>query len=249
MDNVFRPSAGVNIVLNMNSLSPHSRTSIIYDIDPTRKEITIAQPLTPFSKNTRFKDLTITTTVHDKNRERRVGVECVQFRVIDKYRLTGKTEVAAVVLKYELPVKECNIRSAYRLPLSKKFTVKGKIFFNKMTYSTPRDFSIWDISQIGLGLKIPKKRDDKTNALSSLKKNEEIAIELILIKMSQDQPEGTFTVRTKIARIKSNYSSTHSLMGVEMIDLKTNSENILNKFMHDAQVDELKRLKRKRRKS
>lgn len=245
MDNIFLPSAGVNIVFNMNSLAPYSRLSIIYDIDLKSEEIIIAQPLTPFSKNTQFKELHITTIIHDKNRKLRVGVECVQFRIIDKYQLANKTRVSAVALKYELPVTETNIRSAYRLPLSKKYDIKGKIFYKKMEYSTSHDFSIRDISLAGLGLKIPKKIGSSTNPLSLIKKDEKIEIELVLIKIYQNKPTAKFIINSKIIRSKPDYSSTHFLMGVKILDLETISENILNKFIHDAQVDELKRLSRR----
>ena len=245
MDNIFLPSAGVDMVFNMNSLAPNSRSSIIYDVDLKSEEITIAQPLTPFSKHTRFKELHITTIIHGEKRKLRVGVKCVQFRIIDKYQLANKTNISAVVLKYELPVTETNIRSAYRLPLSTKYTIKGKIFYNRMEYSTSRDFAIRDISLAGLGLKIPKKTGNVTNPLNSIKKNEEVEIELLLIKMDQEKSTTKILIKIKIARIKSDYSSTHSLTGVEILNLEINSENILNKFIHDAQVDELKRLSRR----
>ena len=244
MDNIFLLSAGVDIVFNMNSLAPDSRASIIYDVDLKSEEITIAQPLTPFSENTRFKELHITTIIQGEKRKLRVGVECVQFRIIEKYQPANKTNVSAVVLKYELPATETNIRSAYRLPLSTKHTIEGKIFYNKMEYLTSHDFAIRDISLAGLGLKIPKKIGNITNPLSSIKKNEEVEIELFLIKMDQDKPAKKIKIKIKIARIKSDYSSTHSLIGVEILGLETNSENILNKFIHNAQVDELKRLSR-----
>ncbi|MEN8211004.1 MAG: PilZ domain-containing protein [Thermodesulfobacteriota bacterium] len=244
MDNIFLPSAEVDMVFNINSLAPYSISSIIFDVDLKGKEVTIAQPLTPFSKDTRFKELHITTIIHDEKRKLRVGVKCVQFRIIDKYQPANKPNVSAVVLKYESPVTETNIRSAYRLPLSKKYTIKGKIFYGKMEYLTSLDFSIRDISLTGLGLKIPKKRGNETNLLSSIKKNKEIEIGLVLIRIDQDQPTKKLKLKIKIIRIESDYSSTHSLMGVKILDLETISENILNKFIHDAQVDELKRLRR-----
>jgi len=182
--------------------------------------------------------------IHDEKRKLRVGVECVQFRTIDKYQPSNKTNISAVVLNYTLPVTETNIRSAYRLPLSKKYAIKGKILYNKMEYSTSRNFSIRDISLAGLGLKIPKKKDNATNSLSSIKENEEIEIELKLIRMDQDTPIKKLKLKIKIVRIESDYSSTHSLMGVKILDLERNCENTLNKFIHDAQVEELKRLRK-----
>ncbi len=245
MDKIFLPSTGVDIVFNMNSLAPYSRSSIIFDINLKNKEITIAQPLTPFSKNTQFRELHLTTIIRDKNRKLRVGVECVQFRIIDTYKLANKTDVSAAVLKYDLPIKETNIRSAFRLPLSTKYAIKGKIIHNNMEYMSSRDFSIRDISLSGLGLKIPKKRNNRTNPLSRIKIHEKILIGIVLINMDQDKPIGTLPVKAQVVRIKPDYSDTHSFMGIKILQLKTDDETILNKFIHEAQVDELKRLSRR----
>ncbi len=245
MDKIFLPSTGVDLVFNTNSLAPYSRASIIHDISLKNNEIIIAQPLTPFSKNTQFKELHLTTIIRDKNRKLRVGVECVHFRIIDKYQLASETNVSAVVLKYDLPIKETNIRSAFRLPLSTKYAIKGKIFHENMEYLTPRDFSIRDISLAGLGLKIAKKRNNRINPLNQIKIHEKILIGIVLINMDQDKPIGTLPVKAQVVRIRPDYSDTQLLMGVKILNLKTNDETILNKFIHDAQVDELKRLSRR----
>jgi len=245
MNKIFLPSTGVDVVFNMNSMAPYSRSSIIYDIDFKNKEIIIAQPLTPFSKNTQFRELHLTTIIHDKNRKLRVGVECVQFRLINQYQLANKTNVSAVIIKYDLPIKETNIRSAFRLPLSTKYTIKGKIIHNNMEYMTSRDFSIRDISLAGLGLKIPKKCNSKTNPLNMIKLHNEVLLGIILIDREQGKPLGTLSIKTQVVRIRPDYSNTQSLMGVKIINLATSDENILNKFIHEAQVDELKRLSRR----
>lgn len=228
----------------MNSLSPYSRASIIYDVDFDNEAITIAQPLIPFSKNTAFKELHLTTIIHDKNRKIRAGVECSHFKLIDQYALANKTKVPAVLLKYELPVKETNIRSAFRLPLSTKHIIKGKILYNNLEYSSSRDFSIRDVSLTGLGLIAPKKRNNNLNPLGETKPNEELIIKIVLINMDQDKPVGTLPLKAQVARVIPNYSSTHFLMGLKILNLESNSETILSKFIHDAQIDELKRMSR-----
>ncbi len=241
---IFLPSKGVDMIFNMNSLAPYSRTSIIYEIDLKNQEITIAQPLTPFSKNSSFKELHLTTIVHDKKRKLRVGVECVQFRLIEKYQLANKTNVIAVVLKYKLPILKNNIRSAFRLPLSNKHAINCKIFYNKLEYTSINDFSIMEISLTGIALKIPTKRINKANPLTTIKVNETILITIILINAKQDKPVSTFPLNTKVVRIEPYYTDTQALIGLQILNLKTNHETILNKFIHEAQVDELKRLSR-----
>lgn len=241
-DKIFLPSVGVDIVFNMNSLTPYSRSSIIYDVDFNKKEIIIAQPLSPFSNNTVFKELHLTTIIREKGRKIRVGIECTQFKIIDDFRLANKTRVSAVLIKYELPAKETNIRSAFRLPLSTKYIIKGKILYNGLEYFTSRDFSIRDISLAGLGLVIPKKRSKNLNPLTEVKTNEEIVIGIVLINMDEDKPLGTLPLKTQVVRVNTNYSETHSLMGLKIVSLKNKGELILNKFIHEAQIDELKRL-------
>ena len=242
IDKIFLPSKGVDIVFNINSMMPYSRGSIIYDINLKSKEIIIAQPLIPFTKNTEFRELHLTNIIHNKNRKFRVGVKCVQFKLIKKYQLANKTYVPAVSLKYKLPVTENNIRSAFRLPLSTIYAIKAKIFYNQLEYTSPRDFTIRDISLSGLGLIIPKQKLGKTNPLSLIKPKEKILIGIILINTKQQKPIGTFPLTTTVARMKTDYSDTQYLMGVKILNIKTNHENMLNKFIHEAQVAELKRI-------
>lgn len=241
-DKIFLPSVGVDIVFNMNSLEPYSRSTIIYDVDFSKKAIIIAQPHIPISKNTSFKELHLTTIIQDKTRKLRVGIACKHFKLIKRYTLSNKETVPAVLLKYELPANETNIRSAFRLPLSAKYIVKGKILYNILEYYTPRDFSIRDISLAGLGLVIPKKRNKTVNALTELKLKDEINLGIILVNISQDKPIDTLPIKARVIRSTPDYSDTHALMGLKILNLGKGSEAILYRFIHDAQIDELNRL-------
>jgi len=159
VQSIFLPSIGVDIVFNINSLTPNSRSSIIYDADFKHQTITIAQPITPLSDNTTFKELHLSTILHDKNRKLRIGIRCSHFQLIEKYPLANSQTVSAVKLHYQAPAKEINIRSAFRLPLSTKFIIKAKILYQNLEYYTSRDFSIRDISLSGVGIVFPKKKE------------------------------------------------------------------------------------------
>jgi hypothetical protein len=230
-------------VFNINSLTPHSRSSIIYDVNLGKREITIAQTLSPFSKNTPFKELHLTTIVRDK-KKMRVGVKCIGLTVIEEYALANDSVVPAVVLTYEPLVKETNIRSAFRLPLSMRYIIKGKLLFDNREYSSPRDFSIRDISLTGLGLIIPRKRNKGANSLTKIKVNEILKMGIILINMDESKPMGTLAVTAQVVRIQSGKLDTHVEVGLKTDPLSSESETILNRFIHDAQIDELKRLSR-----
>ncbi|MBU2429882.1 MAG: hypothetical protein KKH99_04235 [Proteobacteria bacterium] len=242
LEKIFVPSLGVDMVFDMDSLAPYSRSSIIYDIDTDTSTVTIAQPHIPFSKNTKFKDLYLTTIIKNKNRKTRVGLQCTAFRIIDHYPLANKATVPAVCFQYQLPIKETNIRSAFRLPLNTKYIIKGKILYENFEYYTSKDFSIRDISLTGLGLIVPKKKKGVINPLSQMKTNTILLIGIILIDVNQKEPAGTLPLKAQATRINTNHSDDYVLIGCKILNLESSKENILNHFIHAAQIDELKRL-------
>ncbi len=244
-EKIFLPSIGVDMVFNMNDLAPYARSSIIYDTDHKSQTIVIAQPHTPFSKNTRFKDLHITTIISHKSRRIRVGLACSAFKIIDHYSLANKTDVQAVQVKYELPAVETNIRSAFRLPLSARYTIKGKILHNHFEYYTPKDFSIRDISLTGLGLVVPRKTGKALNPLSELKEKTILLMGIILIDNEKSQPDGTLPIKAQAARIITDASGEFTRIGIKFLNLTREREDLLNQFIHHAQIEELKRISRR----
>ncbi|MFH2093526.1 MAG: hypothetical protein ABIJ31_14295 [Pseudomonadota bacterium] len=242
MDKIFSPSTGVDLVFNMNSVAPYSRSSIIYDADYEAQEIIIAQPLTPFSKNTAYNELHLTTITRDKKRTIRAGVSCTHLKLIDHFPLANQSTVPALKIKYELPIIDINIRSAFRLPLSQRYIIRGKILLDNLEYHSSRDFSIRDISMTGMGLVIPKKINTRHNPLTQLTLHQELLIGIILINMNQDALSEALPIKTQVKRINHDYSATHTLVGLNIISLSQDKEMILNRFIHEAQIDELKRL-------
>lgn len=239
---IFAPSVGVDLVLNMHSLTPTSRSSIIYDTDYSRKQITIAQPLVPLTSKTTFDDLHLTTIIPGKQRKIRIGIPCRPVSFLSDYQLANQSTARAVVLEYALPMTETNIRSAFRLPLSIKYLIKAKLLYNGTEYYTSRDFSIRDISFAGLGLVIPRKIQKIVNPLTTLKLNDPLAIGMILVDKAETSPIGTFPVKAEVKRLNDRYSKTHILAGLKITRMAPQNEDTLNRFIHNAQIDELKRL-------
>lgn len=242
IEKIFMPSTGVDIVFNMNTITPHSRSSIIYDIDYKKKEVIIAQPLTPITSSTTYDELHLTTILQDKGRKLRAGVVCTELKIIKGYKLANNKSIPVICLKYKPPVKETNIRSAFRLPLSKQHVIKGKILLNQQEYLTPHDFSIRDISLSGIGLHVIKKKGNAPHPLSQLENGDQIMIGIILIDTSQTIPSAAIPMRAQVTRINTEFSQTHILIGFQITGLKQEHETILGQFIHKAQVDELKRL-------
>lgn len=242
IEKIFAPSVGVDIVFNMNSPTPYSRSSIIYDIDYKKQEIIVAQSLTPITNSTVFDELHVTTILKDKSRKLRAGMACTALSIINSYKLANNTTVPAICLKYEPPVKETNIRSAFRLPLSTKHIIKGKILLDNKEYHTPNDFSIRDISLSGIGIAVEKKTSNDINPLSQLEDGQNIMIGILLIDTTQEKPSTAVPIKAAVTRRNPEFSQSHILIGLQIISLNAEHENILGKFIHNAQIDELKRL-------
>lgn len=245
VDSIFLPSVGVDLVFDMDSLTPISRSSIIYDVDYGNQTITIAQPIVQISADTKFDQLHLTTIIHARQQRVRIGVPCRPIKFIDQYQLANRAQTRALVLEYGLPPIETNIRSAFRLPLSQRHTIKAKLLFKNQEFYTARDFKIKDISFAGMGLILPKKVGTSPNPLLSLESGTEFPIGMILVDKNEKEAVGKFPVKTRVVRVNLNYSDTHALAGLKILAMAPENESLLNRFIHNAQIAELKRLSKR----
>ena len=239
---IFAPSTGVDLVFNLQSPAPGSRPSIIFDADYKANTITLAQPFVPVLSTTRFESLHVTTIVFDRQQRKRMGTACRPDRFIDRYSLAGNGVTQALVLQCEPRVFEINIRSAFRLPLGSRHLVRAKLLFEETQYYSAADFKIQDISFAGIGLMIPKKVKGRTNPLASLKRNDILPMGMVLFDTQKKDPVGAFPVKTMVRRINTDYSETHVRAGLKIIQITRDHEMVLNKFIHEAQITEIKRL-------
>ncbi len=241
IESILTPSVGVDLVFNLNSINPISRPSIIHDTDFKKKTITIAQPLIAITSATTYDTLHLATIFQTKQRKIRAGIQCKPIQFDNQYHLANQAISKAVILKYKLPVEEINLRSAFRLPMGHSHTIKAKLKYNQTDYYTAKDFSIRDISLTGMGLLLSKKNP---NPLMWLKKADVIPMGMILVKTGEkdNKPAGTLGLKTTVVRVNENYSNTHTLVGLKIINLNKKNETLLNRFIHEAQIDELNRL-------
>ncbi|MCK5312269.1 MAG: hypothetical protein KAJ62_09170 [Desulfobacteraceae bacterium] len=247
---IFTPSTGVDLVFNLNSLTPYAKSSIIYDINHEEQTVIIAQPLNPVTKNTKYKEMHLTAVVRGEKGKTRVGVKCKPIKFINDYQLAGHNRVNVIQLKIFPPLTEtANIRAAYRLQLSSHFAINGKIIFLDKEYITKKDFVFRDVSFAGVGIICPKKVNLKPNPITQIEVRETIKIGMILQKESKDNPSKMEAVaiipaKAEITRLNINFSETHMFLGMKFTTISSEKENALNAFIHEAQVNELQRLSR-----
>jgi len=250
LSKIFIPSVGVDLVFNLNSLTPFAKSSIIYDIDYTNLLAIIAQPLNPVTSNAKYSEMHLTAVMRGNKGKTRVGIKCKPVKLIKNYNLAGNKKVNAIQLQLFPPLTETtNIRAAYRLSLSSHFAINGKIIYLEKEYMTKKDFIFRDVSFAGSGIICPKKVDSKINPLTKITVHETIKIGMVLQKESKDNPSqleavGIIPAKAEITRSNYNFSETHIFLGMKFINISSEKENILNTFIHEAQVDELQRLSR-----
>ncbi len=245
IEEIFTPSTGVEIVLNLNSLHPIAASSIIYDAYHKQQQIIIAQPFNNITTSTPFEEMHLTTLLKVDSDKKRFGIKCNPLEFHNNYTLFSKSRVGAITVEYFPVLIETNIRSAFRMPISGNFTVKAKLIFNNNSYYSTKDFFIRDISITGLGIVIPIKLNKRANSLTSLKRNSYAVIGMLLMTPnSTKQPFATIPLKIEIVRIDNNYSENHIFAGAKFIGTTHDKESQLNKFIHMAQLDELRRLSR-----
>ncbi|MBF0230755.1 MAG: hypothetical protein HQK63_14400 [Desulfamplus sp.] len=244
IEEIFAPSTGVEIVFNLNSLNPFASSSIIYDADHKRKSIIVAQPTPRITPSTSFEEMHLTTLLRVDFDKKRFGIKCKPSIFHKDYFLFDNSRVTAITVEYSPPLLETNIRSAYRMPMGKDFTVKAKLIFNNNSYYSTKDFFIKDISISGLGIIIPVKLNKIINPLSTLKRHSQAVVGMLLMTPNSKQPFATIPLKIEVTRLNQNHSENHIFIGVRFIGLTPDKEGLLNKFIHMAQLDELRRLSR-----
>jgi len=238
---IFCPSRGVELAFDLNSLYPTAKSSIIHDTDHDNQRIVVAQPMAPVTPGAAAeKEMHITTLLKTRDRAVRLGIKCRPVSFNNNYRLSGKVTVGAITLHYTLPVFETNIRSAYRLPISKKYAISATMTHKDETYTSGKEFFIRDISVTGLGILIPRTVGGVVNLLSRADVKEEAAVTLTLFH--DKEKIDTIPVKTAFARIDSRYSDSTALAGLNFTKLQPAHEDILHRFIHNAQIDDLKRI-------
>ena len=245
IEKTFSPSVGVEIVFNLSSLTPSSMPSIIYDVDHTRQRIVIAQSLIPIKPNTVPKEVHLTALVKGKTGNKRVGIKCKPIKFDNNYKLSGSNTVGAITLEYKFGIVETNIRAGYRLPLTKSHKVKAKLNYKETDFYSTKDFIILDISLSGIGIVIPRTIDKgKLNPLTRIERGEHAKIGLILMAEEAESGKPGITIPSiiQIARVNTNYTETRILAGTKFVGLKPEIEEDLNRFIHKAQMEDLKRL-------
>ncbi len=245
-DFILKPGTGVDLVLNINSLSPSSRPSILFDVDETKRQVIVAQPAQRIDLITPIKEMYISSLIHKEPLSKaRVGYACRLLDIIDRYQPANKDKADAVLLEYSLPLMEINIRSAYRFHPNSSYDVIGKLVYKNEMYYSGQHFMIHNISINGVGLIIPKKISEKRNPLIDITQSSHEKIGIILTNKAENSIE-TIDSDITVVRTDMEYNEASVFVGCLMTSLPSNCESVLNKFIHNALLHIIQKFNRLR---
>lgn len=237
----FSPGAGVDIVFNINALSPIVRSSIIFDFDAATGKMAVSQPTPRVLPGFRWSEMHVTTLTKKTGGDTmRLGLSCAIEKFVEDYKLFGKSTTQAILLSCTQPIKELNVRSAYRLHPTPTYNIAGKMLHRKETYNSGKDFRIDNVSVAGIGMVIPKKVGGKLNPLLTLGRGARSRIGLVLLHHSNSP--FTFACTVIVRRVNTNYSDVSGFLGLQFVDIKEAEEHLLAKFIHEAQLHSIRQI-------
>ncbi|TWI68906.1 PilZ domain-containing protein [Desulfobotulus alkaliphilus] len=240
------PGTGIEVVFNLNSLSPMIRSAMLLDVSFSKQELIISQTIPTISRTTSFKEMHVTTLMREKSGgKKRYGFKCRIKDFQKNYLLSDGSEPEVLLLHHEKDIQEINIRSGYRISPGKNFPVFAKLVYNGKEYICGKDFSIRDLSVTGVGLVAPKNKNSDNTALLNLKNGTPIALGMVL-----SYPKGDRIAREKVvcagkvARANPHYNKNAGVLGLHFIKMVSEGEESLMRFIHEAQLEEIRQLSR-----
>lgn len=243
-EKIFVPGKPIEIVFNIDSLSPVSRNSIIFDLNPKKKEIIVSQTTPNTGKFYSYETLHITTLKNNElNQRTRFGIKGSITGFIDNYKLNNQTTEPALKITYSGKVSEANIRSAFRIKPNNVYSVMAKIILKNKDYISGKNFRIYDISLTGMGILIPNSLDRRKNPLIELELNDlgKIGIVMKSPGSEKDLPEiKKIFNRIKTVRINRKFNERYILIGFKFGHWERSHEEILGKFIHQLQLFEIR---------
>lgn len=238
--NILKPGIGVDLIFNLTSMSPVIKPSIIFE--NIKNKIIVAQPKNRISSEYTFETMHISTLLANEEPGRnRKGFSCKIIKLIDKYELANNNRTQALLLEYKEPLLDMNIRSAYRFEPNPTHNVIGKLFYKGKEFYSGVHFKILNISVSGIGFLIPKKIKKSRNPLLDIAKNSSAKIGLLLNNSEKKNDIVTIESEIIIVRTNTEHNQLSGFAGVSFQNLNQQSEEALNKFIHNAQLFEIRK--------
>lgn len=242
--NIFAPGRSIDVVFNINSLSPISRPSMIFDSDESKKEIIISQTKPPIRQATTYETMHITALHSEPLKEKtRLGIECKIKALLDNYELNKDNHEQAIVLSYKDKLEQVNIRSAFRIKPNNEYSIAARFIFKDQELFSGKHFKIFDISISGIGILIPNTKEFRTSPLFHAELGDKGKMGLIMKEPGEEgeSPEiKKIFNKIKIVRMNRKFNQKFTLIGCKFASWDSKHEDELSNFVHKLQLFEIR---------
>lgn len=244
-DLILKPGMGVDLVFDLDSLSPSSRPSIVFDCDNKKRWVVVAQPTHRLGLDSKDRQMHISSLIRGELSSKvRLGYSCKILKILNGFKLANRGKADALLFEYFPPIIEINIRAAYRFHPNPTHDVMGKLIYNDEMFYSGRHFKFHNISLTGVGLLIPKKILKKLNPLIEIHSQSRGKIGIILKQTEESDSIETIDCEFEVIRTNYSFNERSGYAGCTLINLRPEHENILNKFIHNAQLHEIRKFNR-----
>lgn len=244
-DFILKPGMGIDLVFDLDSLSPSAKPSIVFDFDEKKRQVVVAQPTHRINPDTQGRQMHISSLVRrELSPKVRLGFPCRVLEALNGYQLANHGKADALLIEYRPPLVEINIRAAYRFHPNPTHDVMGKLQYHNEIYYSGNHFKIHNISINGVGLLIPKKIKKNRNPLLDIPVQSLAKIGIILKNTLENNAIFTIDSDIRVVRTHSEYNAMSGFAGCTLLHLSQEYEEILNKFIHNAQLHEIRKLNR-----
>lgn len=238
--NILKPGIGIDLIFNLSSLSPIVKPSIVFEGENRR--IIVAQPQNKISRDYNYETMHVSSLISDdlsgKNRK---GYTCKIIDHLNDYNLANKNKTQALLIEYEEPLIDMNIRAAFRFEPNVTHNVIGKMVYKGNEFYSGIHFKVFNISISGIGLLIPKKIKKSINPLLDIAKNSYAKMGLLLRSTEEAEEITTIECEMLVVRKNTEYNKISGFAGFSFQNLLQQSEEELNKFIHNAQLHEIRK--------
>ena len=244
IENIFVEGRKIEAVFNIESSAPVVYPTEIFKCNYESSVMLLYQTRPKILPSFKYESMDIAVLLTlELNRKLRVGLRCEIAKFINNYQVSERIKEDFFLIEYSPPMRKINLRSTFRLRTSYRYVVGGNFDIKGALYFSEIDFKIQDISVTGVGMLVPKKIGKKHNPLLDLEVGQEFKFQLRLKDVESPDSEFKITTIVKIARKMISFNDRSGFIGARFIKLEPLEQEKLFRFIHDAQIYEIRSIK------
>lgn len=244
VEHIFMERTRIEVAFNLESSLPIVLPTSIYKCNYESNRLLIYQTHPTILQSYTYDTMDITVLIEKElNQMTRVGLWCRIAKFLNNYRISDRATENFILIEYFPPMRKVNLRTTYRLRTSYRFNVEGRLCHKDMTYESGTHFSVHDISVTGAGLLVPKKIGKRENPLLNVRLNDSMNLELTLIQAGEEKSAQKISTPVETVRKVMSFNAASGFIGVRFGDLSADHQENLFRFIHEAQLTEIRNIK------